>query len=173
MGTAGYMAPEQWGDPETVDIRADIYSLGCTLSFLLSGQAPSAGERHIQGDGKLAADSQASRPRPFENRDDHADDLDLIFKSMLAEVRIDATPYIVANCEQDTLVETSQGTSLVFLPFTVLEGPRPARGTPLLLVPAHVCPTVNLAEQAVLIEHGEIQQVVDVTARAHDLWPGG
>jgi serine/threonine protein kinase len=40
MGTPDYMAPEQWLNPHRVDVRADLYSLGCSFYHLLAGKPP-------------------------------------------------------------------------------------------------------------------------------------
>jgi serine/threonine-protein kinase len=64
MGTPDYMAPEQAVASHQVDIRADIYSLGCTLYFLLTGQPPFPGGSAKE---KLVRHHQAE-PAPLECR---------------------------------------------------------------------------------------------------------
>lgn len=66
LGTADYMAPEQWTNFAAVDARADVFSLGCTLYRLLAGAAPFEG-----GVKAAAADGAAWRmPTPLEERAD-------------------------------------------------------------------------------------------------------
>ena len=48
MGTPDYLAPEQARNAKTADIRSDIYSLGCTFYFLLTGHPPFPGNSVMQ-----------------------------------------------------------------------------------------------------------------------------
>ena len=57
IGTPDYLAPEQALDSRTADVRADVYSLGCTLYQLLTGSAPFAG-------GSMMEKLLAHRERP-------------------------------------------------------------------------------------------------------------
>jgi serine/threonine-protein kinase len=47
LGTPDYMAPEQASAPSAADIRADLYSLGCTFYWLLTARVPFAGETRM------------------------------------------------------------------------------------------------------------------------------
>ena len=48
VGTMDYIAPEQVDDPTKVDFRADVYALGCSLYFSLTGQPPFPGGTSIE-----------------------------------------------------------------------------------------------------------------------------
>jgi serine/threonine protein kinase/Leucine-rich repeat (LRR) protein len=62
MGSLDYIAPEQALDSHAVDIRADLYSLGCTFYFLLTSQPPFPGGEAL---AKLAK-HQSQEPVPVE-----------------------------------------------------------------------------------------------------------
>lgn len=55
LGTADYLAPEQVGNAQAADARADVYGLGATLYFLLAGVPPFAGDKHRDWLDKLRA----------------------------------------------------------------------------------------------------------------------
>jgi len=60
LGTADYLSPEQARDSHKADRRSDIYSLGCTLYYLLVGKAPFA-------KGSLAERIRAHMNEPAPN----------------------------------------------------------------------------------------------------------
>ena len=62
LGTPDYLAPEQARDASRVDIRADIYSLGCTLYHLLAGKAPFADDNLVRQMLRHATEP----PRPLQ-----------------------------------------------------------------------------------------------------------
>lgn len=52
MGSPDFVSPEQARDARSVDHRADLYSLGCTFYYLLTGKVPFAGSSVLEKIGK-------------------------------------------------------------------------------------------------------------------------
>jgi serine/threonine protein kinase len=66
LGTFDYISPEQARNPRAADQRSDIYSLGCTLFYLLTGQPPYPGgnvlQKLLQHQGEPPPDVRKIRP---------------------------------------------------------------------------------------------------------------
>jgi autotransporter-associated beta strand protein len=86
IGTADYISPEQALDSKDVDIRADIYSLGCTFYFLMTGKAPFAEANVTQ---KLLLHQLRDPPPIKDTRPDVDDALIDVVATMMAKVRED------------------------------------------------------------------------------------
>jgi serine/threonine protein kinase len=81
-GTLDYMSPEQAVDSSSVDNRADIYSLGCTFFYLLTGGPPFTGRSVLE---KMLAHKETPPPRLVDLNDDVSPDVDDIFQRMMAK----------------------------------------------------------------------------------------
>ncbi len=82
LGTASFMAPEQSLDAHFVDFRSDIYSLGCTLYYLLTGDTPYSGSTVFK---VFVEHREAAIPSLKDKRPDVPDSIDAIFRRMVAK----------------------------------------------------------------------------------------
>ena len=82
MGTAEFMAPEQAHNTRHADERSDIYSLGCTLCYLLTGRSPYRGDSAIS---KIVAHMNEPIPSLRRIRPEIPKRLDAVFAKMIAK----------------------------------------------------------------------------------------
>ena len=83
MGTLDYIAPEQLADTHAVDIRADLYSLGCTLFRLLTTEPPFAGPSLNTAAKKMFAHSFTPAPKLLDRRPDVPAELSALVARLL------------------------------------------------------------------------------------------
>lgn len=104
LGTASFMAPEQYRDAGAADPRSDIYSLGCTLYYLLTGEPPYKAGTSVK---ILARHRDSEIPSIRARRPDVPHSVDAIYRRMLAKQpgqRFHSTSDLIAaieDCELD------------------------------------------------------------------------
>jgi phosphate ABC transporter phosphate-binding protein len=142
VGTVDYMAPEQAVDSSTVDHRVDIYSLGCTLFYLLTGRPLYSGSSLMS---LLLQHRDTPPPALVEHRPDAPDFLSAIYLRMVAKKPSDRyasmTEVVLA------LDEASKAISALGL-----SAPAPRRAP--TVSPSLSESTIELASARHLTDHG-------------------
>jgi serine/threonine protein kinase len=123
LGTLDYMAPEQIAEKAVVDVRADIYSLGCTLFKLLTGIAPFSGWRCETAFEKMNAHLKKAPPAIRQSRREVPPELAAMIYRMMAkspDARFanpgqlaDAIGPMAAGSDLAALISRAQGTPAV------------------------------------------------------------
>jgi serine/threonine protein kinase len=144
MGTAEYIAPEQAEDAHSADSRADVYSLGCTLYYLLTGEVPYPAPTTLL---KILAHRERPVPSVRRQRPDVPDDLAAVVTRLLAKRPDDRYP-------------TAAEVAAALTPFTTASPPAPPkrRRRRLIAVPSVLLVGVVVAVFAVFrapTERGE------------------
>jgi serine/threonine protein kinase len=135
VGTPDYAAPEQARDPAQAGPRSDIYSLGCTLYFLLTGQPPFPGGTALQ---KLLAHQDRDAPPVRELRPEVPPATAALLKRMLAK-------------DPAGRPATAQEVALALAPNPTAEPRRPPPRRRRWRTPAAVLAGLLLAASAVLL----------------------
>jgi serine/threonine protein kinase len=106
LGTVDYMAPEQALSTKHADARADIYSLGCSLHYLITGKAAYDGDT-------LMAKLLAHREKPIPSLGPNvSEQVQAVFEKMVAkkvEDRYQAMSEVVADLQECAVATSSAG----------------------------------------------------------------
>ncbi len=140
MGTIPYMSPEQACDAKTADARSDIYSLGCTLHFLLTGRPPYAAKTWAE---LFLAHRHEPIPSLKAARRSVPDHLEKLFVRMLAKNPADR-PQTMAAVIASTEIAMDQAR---------------ARPSPSRTIPVH-CPDEDIIAPFVSIEDLDIEVAI-------------
>lgn len=137
MGTVDYMAPEQAQNTRLADERSDIYSVGCTFHFLVTGRAPYTGGTSIE---RLLAHRDNPIPNLLDLNDCVPEQIQGLLERCMAKNPSDRFQ------TTDELVSYLQGISPDEIPDITLPVTEPARvGS--TVVESWTTPDENLTQQ--------------------------
>lgn len=134
LGTGDFIAPEQGQDPRQADARSDLYALGCTLYFLLAGEAPFGRAPYDTFLQKVLAHAQEPLPPIPSQRADLSADLVAILGKLTAKApseRFQTAAEVAQALEAYTAGHSLQGTVPAgMLPWQEDEKPRRGKSLP-------------------------------------------
>ncbi|WP_417391050.1 protein kinase domain-containing protein [Gimesia sp.] len=113
MGTVDYMAPEQAKDTHTADARSDIYSLGCSLYYLLTGESVYRGSTMVN---RIMAHQNDPIPSLTGKHILISQDVDAVFQKMVAkkpEDRFQSMSEVIVAIENCIQMKTSSTVTSV------------------------------------------------------------
>jgi serine/threonine protein kinase len=153
MGTVDFMAPEQASNVSNADARSDIYSLGCSLYFLLAGRPVYGGDSVVE---KIFAHRGEDVPSILEVRPDVPAAVDRLLRRMIAKQprdRYQSMQDVVAAIEK--LIQSGLLDASVTMPstrdVTTHDGLR-------LPEPVDIPTTVDLAQRKAI---GSLEKFID------------
>lgn len=114
LGTADFMAPEQSSDAHSADVRSDVYSLGATLYYLLTGRVMYKAKTTVQ---KLLAHRQQAIPDLEAKRAGLPTGIIALFRRMVAKSPDDRFQHMddVIRAIESMVGDESSGVRLDFL----------------------------------------------------------
>ncbi len=104
LGTFDYISPEQARDPRNVDIRSDLYSLGCTMFHMLAGVPPFPGQNVVQ---KLLQHQEKTPPDLHALNPDVPKPLCELISRLMAKSPADRPPAAEVCAHELRLIERS------------------------------------------------------------------
>ncbi len=168
LGTFDYISPEQARDPRIADVRSDIYSLGCTVYYMLTGRPPFPEGTVLQ---KLLQHNSDTPPDPRELNPDLPIELSEVIRKMLAK-----DPRRRFQHPSELITELYLLAELIGCPAPsparqVWLAPAPPRMSPLERHLPWIIPVASLLAIVFLLDRWQADEPLDQTAAREENRP--